>query len=83
MATVKELKKFLNSLNEDETIFIGYSDDEELSCEIFTEEDIIDRANEVGGADDEDTEDRITDIDGALVYLADMNPECHYMELDV
>ena len=83
MATVEQLKKFLNSLNEDETLYIGYSDDNELSCEIFTEEDIIDRANEVGGANDEDTEDKITDIDTALSYLADMNPEYHYMELDV
>lgn len=83
MATVEQLKKFLNSLNEDEPLYIGYSDDDELSCEIFTEEDIIDRANEVGGADDEDTEDKFTDIDSALVYLADMNPEYHYMELEV
>lgn len=83
MATVEKLKKYLASLNEDETLYIGYSDDDELSCEIFTEEDIIDRANEVGGADDEDTEDRITDVDDALCYLADMNPEYHYMELDV
>ena len=83
MATVEKLKKYLAGLNEDETLYIGYSDDDECSCEIFTEEDIIDRANEVGGADDEDTEDKFTDIDSALVYLADMNPEYHYMELDV
>lgn len=83
MATVKDLKKYLSNLSEDETLYIGYYDDDEFSCEIFTEEDIIDSANEVGGADDEDTDDRITDIDSALVYLADMNPEYHYMELDL
>lgn len=83
MATVKELKKYLDNLNLNENLYIGYSDDDECSCEIFTEEDIIERANEVGDADDEDTDDRFTDIDSALVYLADMNPEYHYMELEV
>ena len=29
------------------------------------------------------TGDRFTDIDSAIVYLADMNPEYHYMELDL
>jgi hypothetical protein len=83
MATVQKLKEYLNNLNLNENLYIGYSDDDECSCEIFTEEDVIERANEVGGADDEDTDDRITDIDSALVYLADMNPEYHYMELEV
>lgn len=83
MATVKELKKYLENLNEDKNLYIGYDDYNECSCEIFTEEDIIERANEVGGANDEDTDDRFTDIDSALVYLADMNPEYHYMELEV
>lgn len=83
MATVQKLKEYLNNLNLNENLYIGYSDDDECFCEIFTEEDVIERANEVGGADDEDTDDRITDIDSALVYLADMNPEYHYMELEV
>lgn len=83
MATVQKLKEYLNNLNLNEHLYIGYSDDDECSCEIFTEEDIIERANEVGGADDEDTDDRFTDIDSALVYLADMNPEYHYMELEI
>ena len=77
MATVKELKKYLNNLDEDETLYIGYSDDDELSCEILTEEDVIDRANE------EDADNKFTDIDTALVYLADMNPDYHYMELEI
>ena len=83
MATVKELKNYLKSLEDNENLYIGYSDDDECSCEIFTEEDIIDRANEVGGADDEDCEDCIEDIDTALTYLADMESDYHYMELDL
>ena len=83
MATVKELKKYLERLEDNEVLYIGYSDYDEVSCEIFTEEDIIDRANETGGYEDEDTEDCIEDIDTALTYLADMNPEYHYMELDL
>lgn len=83
MATVEKLKKYLDSLNKDETLYIGYSDYDECYCSIFTEEDIITKANEVGGYEDEDTEDCIKDIDTALSYLADMDYDYHYMELDL
>lgn len=83
MATVKRLKEYLDNLDLNEKLYIGYSDDDEWSCEIITEEDIIERVDEVRSTYEEDEEDRITDIDSALVYLADMNAEYHYMELEL
>ena len=90
MATVKELKRYLDNLSEDETLYVGYDEDNELSCEIFTEEDIIDKANEIyvikaeeNYDNDEGTEDEFTDINDALSYLADMDADYHYMELEV
>lgn len=82
MATVQELKKYLNDLKDDEKIYIGYSDDDELECSIFSEEEIIDRANEKGGY--EETDDyAITDVDTALSYLADMDEDYHFMEISL
>lgn len=83
MATVKKLKEYLNNLNEDENLYIGYSDDNELFCEILTEEDIINQANEMHREfiEDEDLED--FDINDSLIYLEDMCHDYHYMELEL
>lgn len=83
MTTVKKLKEYLNSLREEENLYIGYSDADELSCEILTEEDIISQANEMHREfiEDKDLED--FDIDDALCYLADMCHDYHYMELEL
>ena len=83
MATVKELKQYLSKLSEDETLYIGYSDDNELSCEILTEEDIIDEANEMHKEFIEDENLQDFDINDALTYLEDMCHDYHYMELDL
>lgn len=82
MTTVKELKEHLKNLNDNEVIYIGYSDSNECSCEIYTEEDIINEANEMHEEFiDEDVDE--FDIDEALVYLADMCHDYHYMELEI
>lgn len=83
MATVLEIKKYLENMKNDEKLYIMYSDDNELNCEIYTEENIIDKANNEAGSEDFDEEERITDIDSALQYLSEMRDDEHYMELDL
>lgn len=83
MATVKELKKYLEDLSDEQTIYIGYSDDDEVSCTFYTEEDIIEQANEKAGSDDEDTDDKFTEVDMALQYLMEMDDDYHFMELEL
>ena len=84
MVTVKELKEYLNKLQDDENLYIGYSDDDELVCTIYTEEAIKSEAEDkrLNFDNDEDEED-FTDIDTALTYLADMDTSYHYMEIDL
>lgn len=79
----KELVKFLDGLDMEDEIYVGYDDYNELSFELFTEQDIIDRANNQAGIDVETCEEEgiepIKDIDTALVYLADMDYTYHFM----
>lgn len=81
--TIKELKEFLNQFNEEEKFYIGIDADEETTCLFFTESEIVDKANEIGGYEEEETEDKITDIDDAITYLADMDAERFYYELEI
>lgn len=84
MVTVKELKEYLNKLQDDEKLYIGYSDDDELVCTIYTEEAIKEEAEDKRlNFDDEDEDDKGFDIDTALTYLADMDTSYHYMEIDL
>lgn len=85
MATVKELKEYLENLSGEQVIYIGYSDDDEVSCAFYTEEDIIEQANKKEDSDDEDVEeaDKFTGIDTALQYLMEMNEGYHFMELEL
>ena len=84
MVTVKELKEYLNKLQDDENLYIGYSDDDELVCTIYTEEAIKSEAEDKRlNFDDDEDEDGFTDIDTALTYLADMDTSYHYMEIDL
>ena len=49
----------------------------------MTESEIIDKANEMGGYEEEETEDKFTDIDDAITYLADMDAQRFYYELEI
>lgn len=83
MTTVAQLKQFLEkNYKDDEQIFIAVDEDNETSCVVYSAEEIIDEANEVGGSDDEDTDDKIEDIDTAISYLADMNSERYFLEIE-
>lgn len=57
--TIKELKEFLNQFNEDEKFYIAVDNDNEVTCEFMTESEIIDKANEMGGYEEEETEDKL------------------------
>lgn len=81
--TIKELKEFLNQFNEDEKFYIAVDNDNEVTCEFMTESEIIDKANEMGGYEEEETEDKFTDIDDAITYLADMDAQRFYYELEI
>lgn len=81
--TIKELKEFLNQFNEDEKFYIAVDNDNEVICEFMTESEIIDKANEMGGYEEEETEDKFTDIDDAITYLADMDAQRFYYELEI
>lgn len=77
MATVSEIKKFISNLKDNDTIYIYYNDFDELECTFFTKDNIIDMANEKGG------EKQITDVDSALQYLADIDEDCHFLEINL
>ena len=76
---VKSIKTIIKNLDDEQEIYVGYDDNNELEFDLFTEQDIIDRANNQAGADDEDCEDRFEDVDSALTYLADMDSDYHFM----
>lgn len=81
--TIKELKEFLNQFNDDEKFYIAVDNDNEVTCEFIIESEIIDKANEMGGYEEEETEDKFTDIDDAITYLADMDAQRFYYELEI
>ena len=77
---VKELKKYLDTLEDNSNLYVEWHEASECFGKILTEEEVIYEANEL--TDDEDTsEEKFSDIDNALCYLADMNPDYHYIEL--
>lgn len=75
---LKDILKQLENLSEDTEIFVGYSDDNELEFELFTEEEVIDRANE--RAVDFGCDEEFTDLNDALQYLAEMDEDYHFMQ---
>ena len=80
---IKELKEYLKDLSDEQVIYIGYSDDNEVSCTFYTEKNLIEQANEKAGSDDEDTDGKFTEIDTALQYLMEMDEDYHFMELEL
>ena len=84
MTTVAQLKQFLEkNFKDDEQIFVAIDDLSEFSCVLYTDTEVIEKANDLGGYYDEDTDDEITDIDTAIQYLAEMDCERRYLEIEV
>jgi len=82
MATVKEIKDFLENFDDNENIYVAYDDNDELNCAFWTENAIIEKANEYV-YDEEDKDSEVKDIDTALQVCFDYDYTYHFMEVDV
>lgn len=81
--TVKAIKEFLNSLNDDEVLYVGYADEDnetEFGCSLWTDKAIIRKANDYNL---EHKKDKVNDIETALEVCSYYDETYHYMKIEV
>lgn len=83
MATKKELLEYLDKITSDDdaTIYVAVDRDDDVSCCLYTDFEIIGRAEELYM--DEERESIDMDINDALQYLAEQDTDRFYYEINV
>lgn len=88
MAILKNLLFYFNdckdrNIKEDMQFYCVIDEDnKENTCMLWSEDDIIEHANNLSGYNDGEDIDEITDVDTAINYLADMDSGRLYFEIE-